>query len=51
MTRLSSLSKSGKILAPVGLGFSAFVLLGVQSARANYRALVKKPEEKAAESA
>ena len=48
MTRLSSLSKSGKMLAPIGLGLSAFFLLGAASAKANHRSLVKKQEAESA---
>ena len=41
--RLSSLSKSGKMMAPIGLGFSIFMFLGVATTKATYRSLVAKP--------
>ena len=43
-TRLSSLSKSGKMMAPAGLGLSLLALLGVANTKAHYKALVAKPE-------
>ena len=42
-TRLSSLSKSGKMAAPIGLGLSIFMFLGVATTKATYRSLVAKP--------
>ena len=42
-TRISSLSKSGKMMAPFGLGFSLFMLMGVATTKATYRSKVAKP--------
>ena len=41
--RLSSLSKSGKMMAPLGLGFSVLMIMGVGLTKATYRSLVAKP--------
>ena len=40
--RISSLSKSGKVMAPAGLAFSVFMLMGVATTKATYRSLVAK---------
>ena len=42
MTRLSSLSKSGKMAAPLGLGLSAFCLFSVKMSQSGHKAKVAK---------